>query len=95
MTDYSGIPHHMQDGMRIYIENGIPGGPFQQALLRNDLMGAFGKADDMNRAAMWHWCLFLYNEAPAGCYGSPEKVDAWIAKGGLRAHDKAASEVAE
>jgi len=81
--NYSNLPTHMQDGARRYIEDGIPGGSFFDALVSNDLMRAFGKADDVNRAAMWDWCLFLYNEAPSRCFGSPEIVSAWVKSGGI------------
>ena len=53
------------------------------ALLSNDLMDTFGRADDDNRNAIYAYCMFLYNEAPPGCYGSPEKVRAWHRADGL------------
>ncbi len=81
--NYSRLPAHMQDGMRLYIENGIPPGSFQTAVLSNDLMGAFRRADDVNRLAMLDYATFLHNEAPCGCFGSPEHVKDWIAQGGL------------
>lgn len=81
--DYSRLPEHMRDGMRRYIENGIPPGSFQRAVLSNDLMEAFKRADDVNSAAMIDYARFLYNEAPGGCYGSPEHVKGWIAHRGL------------
>lgn len=52
-------------------------GGFLRALLSNDLMGAFARADEQNAAAMHKWCIFLHNYAPAGCYGSPEAVRQW------------------
>lgn len=81
--NYSRLPAHMQDGMRLYIENGIPPGSFQTAVLSNDLMGAFRRADDVNRMAILDYAMFLFNEAPCGCFGSPEHVKDWIAKRGL------------
>lgn len=87
--DYTRIPAHMQDTARRYIERGIPGGSFFTALVANDLMGAFQRADDANTAAMRDWCAFLYNEAPQACWGSPEMVDAWIASGGMAGRDAA------
>lgn len=81
--DYRSIPEHMQDGMRLYLEKGIPPGHFMTALLSNDLMGAMGRADDINRHRIFDLCAFLYNQAPIGSYGSPEKFDDWIKSGGL------------
>jgi hypothetical protein len=83
MTDYSTIPEHMRDGARLYIENGIPPGSFLTAVISNDLFGALGKADEINRDRIFDWCRFFYNEAPGGCYGSAKRFDDWIAKGGL------------
>jgi hypothetical protein len=77
------LPTHMHGGIARYIVRGIPPGSFLTAVLSNDLMGAFGKADDENRDALFEWARFIYNFAPTGCHGSPEKVSAWISSGGL------------
>lgn len=81
--NYTRIPEHMRDTARRYIERGIGGGSFFTALVSNDLMCAFKRADDTNTAAMRDWCAFLYNEAPSACFGSPERVSDWIEAGGL------------
>lgn len=64
--------------MKLYIENGIEPGSFLTAVLENDLMEAFGRADDINRERLFDYCSFLYNEAPPACFGSKEKVKLWI-----------------
>lgn len=81
--DYSALPNHMQDGFRLYIEKGVPMGSFGQAFLSNDLMGAFSRADIINRNQMFELCVWLRNQAPIGCHGSPERVDEWVKIGGL------------
>jgi len=81
--DYGRLPAHMQDGMRRYIERGIPPGSFQRAVLSNDFMEAFKRADHVNTAAMVEYARFLHNQAPRGCFGSPQHVSDWIAHGGL------------
>lgn len=81
--NYDSLPPHMQDGMRLYIENGIEPGSFLTAVLSNDLMKALGKADDVNLYALPAYGRFLYNNAPCGCYGSPKAVETWIKHGGL------------
>lgn len=90
MFKYDDLPEHMQDGMRLYIERGIEGGSFMMAVLCNDLMGACGRADHINRERLFDYCNFLYNEAPSSCWGSSEKVEAWIARGGLHGNKEAA-----
>ena len=84
--DYSGIPPHMLESIQGYIEEGWPVGGFLSALLANDLVHAFGTADESNRAAMFAWASFIHNEAPMACWGSKDKVEQWIAQGGVRAY---------
>jgi hypothetical protein len=46
--------------------------------LSNDLFQAFGRADLHNTRTMYVICMYIYNELPSPCHGSPEKVEAWI-----------------
>lgn len=76
---YDRIPvAYMADGMKRYLENGIPPGSFMRALLCNDLMDACQRADDSNRAAIFEWASWLYNHAPSGSYGSREAYTEWL-----------------
>ncbi len=77
------LPSYMIDGLMLYYTNGISPGSFLYAVLCNDLKGAFGAADETNRAHMFEWASFMYNHMPAQAQGSPEKVKAWMAHGGL------------
>ena len=77
------IPEHMRDGLALWIDRGVMTGHFMTAVMSNDLMGAFERADDMNIAAMRNWCVFLYSHAPRGCFGSPERVAEWRRRKGL------------
>jgi len=40
---------------------GYPGGSFVQAVVDNDLMGAFGRADHINKDFIWLYVELLYN----------------------------------
>lgn len=82
-VNYDKLPPHMQYTARLYVESGVPGGSFFMALVSNDLMGAFGRADRINSEAMRDWVMWLYNDAPSPCHGSPELVAAWVRSGGL------------
>ena len=62
-----------------YVNQRIPTGSFLRAVICNDLMEACGRADDYNQSMIYLYVKYLYNEAPATCWGSPEKYDAWIA----------------
>ena len=79
VPNYTLLPWHLQDGMRMYIEEHIRPGDFLLACLCNDLNGAVGHADSINRHRLEDICLFLYNEIPSRSWGSKEKVLAWLA----------------
>ena len=78
-VDYSFLPEHMQDGAREYVELGRSPGDFLHAVLCNNLVEAYGRADTTNTECMHDWACWLFNEAPSACWGSPEKVKAWLA----------------
>jgi len=78
------LPEHMRDAVERYVQHGIAGGSFLTAVLSNRLVQAYGRADEANTAAMQAWAGWLWNDAPGDCWGSPEKVEGWIAIGGLR-----------
>lgn len=77
--DYSRLPSHMQEGARLYVEDGIEPGGFLMAVLCNDFVGAFSRADAVNGEFMRDWAEWLYNEAPSTCWGSREKVESYMA----------------
>lgn len=74
------VPPHMWGAVERYYLNGIPPGSFLQAVLSNNLMEAFNRADDENAANMRQWCRFLYNYVPYMSYGSPEHYELWLEK---------------
>ena len=84
MLDYTMIPDHCRHGLQAYIEVGQPVGSFLHAVLCDSLVQAFEKADSINRDRLIDYAAFLYQQAPMGCWGSPELVKAWIEKGGLK-----------
>lgn len=75
--NYDLIPEHMRASLRNYIERGWPIGGFLFEVLTNDLVHAYGHADDTNRTAMPQWAEWLYWECPAPAWGSAEKVREW------------------
>ena len=54
---------------------------FERAVLENNLKEAFARADLESRAALYEIVKWCYWEIPSNCWGSHEKVEAWIAKG--------------
>lgn len=77
-TDPSQIPPHMMAKLKAYIERGEPVGDFLQAVIGNNLKEACARADDVNIHLLHVYVIYLYNEAPALCWGSPEIYRAWI-----------------
>lgn len=82
------IPSHLKESFDEYVSLGIPTGDFLRAVLENDLMEAFGRADDNNREIMFDICCYVYNEIPAGCHGSKQAVKDWLARDWTEARNK-------
>lgn len=74
-----GVPEHLVSGIVHYLVNRIEPGGFLLAVLSNDLMGAFGRADEQSRWGMPSLVTFIYNDIPSTAWGSPEKVRRWLA----------------
>ena len=80
------MPSYMQHAMLEWIAHGRIYGDFLNKVITNDLMGAAGAADQMNKEYLFQYCNFLHNYAPGNCYGSKEKAEAWATAGGLMGH---------
>ncbi len=63
-----------------YAANHRPVGGFLQAVIRNDLKEACGRADDDNLLVLSQIVQIFYAETPAGCWGSEEHYGKWLAK---------------
>jgi hypothetical protein len=82
------IPSHMADGLLLYLRFGVAPGHFLQAVLSNDLAEACGRADEVNRRALYNYVFLLHNFAPSTAWGSPAAFNAWLERGrALRAAD--------
>lgn len=75
------VPLLARAGLIRYVEERVPTGGFLEAVLCNDLKEAFGRADLENRRNLGAIVYWLYNSAPADCWGSPKKVRDWLAGG--------------
>ena len=75
------VPDRMMASLRGYIKHGHPVGGFLFAVLTNNLKEAVGRADSENLANLPAYVGYLYNEAPAACWGSEAKVKAWLEGG--------------
>lgn len=77
------IPASTKESIEAYVNTRRPTGGFLRAVLSNDLKEACARADEDNRRCLFEIVCVLYNYAPSKCWGSPEKVDAWL-EGGVR-----------
>lgn len=73
-----GVPGHIHHGIIGYIVDNYTIGNFLRAVFENDLVEAFGRADELNRISMGNIAAFIYNYAPSPCWGSKEAVKQWL-----------------
>ena len=78
LPDYSKLPERLQGGVQRYIEDGIQPGDFLTAVIQNNLTETVGKADDDMIKIIPQIVGWFYNEAPAICWGSKNKMKNWI-----------------
>lgn len=82
MSDYTfkgmTIPERMVGGLERYVSDGVRAGSFLTAVICNDLQEAVSRAYEENIHLLPAYVGWLYNHAPASCWGSKEKMDAWI-----------------
>jgi hypothetical protein len=71
-------PASVIESLQLYVKERVPPGDFLYAVLTNDLRESFGRADEDNRAAMFEIVSYCYNRIPANCWGSRERVQAWL-----------------
>ncbi len=72
------IPEHTKGELIRYIDDHLPPGHFLTAVLGNQLFEAMWQADALNRAALRDICKFIYNQAPADCWGDLKTVKEWV-----------------
>jgi hypothetical protein len=57
---------------------------FTYAVLTNNLMDAFGRADEANLKDLADIVAYIKETMPVGAWGSPEKVAGWLMHQGLK-----------
>lgn len=74
------IPQRTLEALRRYVDHHVPTGGFLRAVLENDLSESIGRADPENMAALTDIVAYVFWEVPAKCWGSPERVSAWLSQ---------------
>lgn len=75
------LPVHLKDAFESYLNDRKDPGPFLKAVIANDLMGAVEHADFRTIGNLPYFADFLKDFAPPECFGSYEKVKAWLEGG--------------
>lgn len=76
--DPSLIEPRFRESIDAYVATGRPAGEFLDAVMSNDLVDAIRRADARAIDNLPHIVSYLYNETPAGCWGSRERVREWV-----------------
>lgn len=79
----AGLPGHMWDGVELYLTRGVMTGSFLTAIFENNLTRAAMTADHINCHLLFEWASFVVTAMPAICWGSPDEVKEWKARGGM------------
>ena len=74
------IPALKLNGLKLYVEYGVLPSGFMQAVISNDLRRSLERADDTNLPLIPAYVSWLYNEAPAASWGSPDKMAEWVSR---------------
>jgi len=67
-----------KDAIDRYVKERIPTGDFLYEVLTNNLKESFILADEENKRDLEEIVLYCYNCIPGICWGSKEKVKAWL-----------------
>lgn len=75
------IADHLIEAMSNYVAYRYHPGSFLLAVLRNDLKGCVDYGDDECLKTLPDIVRLLVNEVPVQCWGSIDKVEAWLTRG--------------
>ena len=75
---YRDAPVHILDSINAYVKDRQRPGGFLTAVLENNLTGALRTADGASRRGLDDIILYIWNEVPTTCWGSPARVTAWL-----------------
>jgi hypothetical protein len=81
MEGLSIIPTGILEGIEKYFKHRIKPGGALLAILENDLNMAIFKSDPWTMAAMKEILWYLDRIEMGSTWGTPERVEAWLAKG--------------
>ena len=77
------IPEYLLESLYLYIYKGRVVCRFLEAVICNNLVDAFGQADDYNISIMRSYAHFAYHEMPLSSRGSQKAYLEWCLSGGV------------
>ena len=77
-VDYSSLPSTLRDGMQRYVEQSIRPGDFLFAVLQDKLSDSVLHCTHEALTDLPEIVRWLIWSAPPDCYGSAERVKAWL-----------------
>jgi len=77
--DLKNLDPKLKESLDRYARDHIECGGFLSFALENNFMEAVCRADDNSLQQLQEIALYIYNDLPAQCWGSKEKVKAWLA----------------
>ena len=75
---YHNVPEHTREALENYLFRGWQPGSFLTYVLQNNLAGACGSCDHVNREALVDIVKFIEHRVPSGAWGSREAVRNWL-----------------
>ena len=77
-----GLPDVSKEALKNYFLHAYQPGSFLTSLLCNDPWSeVIGRADHWNKPILGKYLEWLYENAPAGSWGSEQEVASWLNKG--------------
>ena len=77
-ADKTFVPQKIRESIERYVKHGLRTGGFLEAVLSNDLMDAFKRADRDDLVMMPTIIAYIYNDVPTAAHGSRDKYNAWL-----------------
>ena len=75
---YHNVPEHTRESLENYLFRGFRPGSFLTYVLSNNLAGACGSCDHINREALIDIVKFIEHRVPGSAWGSPQAVANWL-----------------
>jgi hypothetical protein len=76
--DWCRVPDEGLRDLENYVAHRIEPGGFLFAVLTNNLLVAVERADETNLRLLPQWVRLLDNYVPTECWGSDDRVEAWL-----------------